>query len=720
MPPTVKIQTEQPIYQSTFSSPSSSLPDFDIEKRYQPSEKQSPTESIRPLHRSSPLQSAISSDELHTKPWPERPQLLAKTVRQWRWWEFAVDSVMLMLPIPFFMLIAAILSIDQVPLTPKAANFFGLAIKGAATLFPIFFAACAGRAAIKYATWKLQEGAALGHLEQLMGSRTIWSTFNMHFQLRSFNTIGILLIIVWCFEPLGGQSVLHIYTTPSKSTTLDTNVTYFNSRQASYSSPKGVFKNQWFSGFTVLFASSLLSTVEVKTSSVDMWGNVKIPYYSKIEATGAAKNNDGWIHMPANFTPIYSSLFGLPISKLGIGNTTFNVESTYTELSCGNMSVTGQPAMGGKSDLISTTGPFVSFQNVTISAAFAVGYQGPDLTAPDESDSAWVLPQSCPDCLPEYFRGRTVEPGKLAFQEFAGFDNTTSIICTPLQQYIESTVSCIKSTTQENCRVTAQRPSILPHMPSSITPLSFPEVAMGLTELLPNSTPNFNAVNMIENFIYNPSNGAASNVISGETSFGQNEGQTPLLAITPDEFASRFGQLMNAYLYGSMWNSTPYLLGAPFEDIQARLIGTKNASFIPATPSEISAMILNQTVAFTVPAKITTETDIFFVFYSWLTVFLLANLIMMGASIASVYYARRTILPEYLGFVSSLAKESPYIGMPDVGINMDGMGKAKLLKDVKVRLGDVSIREGNGGGIGRLAFARLEDTVTAEKGKLYT
>lgn len=129
-----------------------------------------------------------------------------------------------------------------------------------------------------------------------------------------------------------------------------------------------------------------------------MWGNVKVPYYSKIEATGAAKNDDGWIRMPANFTPIYSSLFGIPISSLRIGNTTFNIESTYTELSCGEMNVTSQPVTGDKSDLISVDGPFVSFQNVTLNAAWAVGYQGPDLTTPmGDSDSAWVLPKSCPD-----------------------------------------------------------------------------------------------------------------------------------------------------------------------------------------------------------------------------------------------------------------------------------------------------------------------------------
>lgn len=129
-PPTAKIQTEQPMYQSSFSSPTSSLPDFDFEKRYQFSEKQSPTHSIRPLHKSSPLRSAISPDVLHTKPWPERPQLLTKSVERWRWWDFAVDSIMLMLPLPFFMLITAAIAVNDSAITTKSANFLDLAIKG--------------------------------------------------------------------------------------------------------------------------------------------------------------------------------------------------------------------------------------------------------------------------------------------------------------------------------------------------------------------------------------------------------------------------------------------------------------------------------------------------------------------------------------------------------------------------------------------------------------
>jgi hypothetical protein len=556
-----------------------------------------------------------------------------------------------------------------------------------------------------------------------MGSRTIWSTFNTHFQLRSFNAIGMVLMVIWCFEPIGGQSVQQLLTTVEKATTVDTTVAYINSRQQSYSAPKGPFQNQWFPGFSVLFGSALLSTAEVKASSEDVWGNVKIPYYSSLQDTGVGADTEGWVQVPKNFTPTYSSLFGIPLSNIQIGNTTFNLESTYMELSCGNMSVSPQGAPpAARSDLISDVGPFLSFQNVSINDAWSLGYQGPNVAAVQDGDNTpYTYPKSCPDCLRSDFTSKNFDAGTLAFQEFSGFDLTTTILCMPAQRYVESTIVCVKSPELQTCRVTAQRLSLLPHMPSSITPLSFPTVVMGLTALLPNSTPQYNAVNMVENYIYNPATQAT--IISGETSFGSNDGETPLMSVSPKDFGDRFGQLLNSYMYASMWNATPYILGAEFSGIEANRVGGNNASFIAATsPADLTAMLRNQTAAFTVPATLITNSPVYYVYYSWLTVFLIATLVMLSGSIVGVVYSRKTIVPDYLGYVSSLAKESQYIRMPDVGVNMDGMDKARLIKDVKVRLGDVSEQSvgGDGNGlIGRLAFARAEDCREVKKGKLY-
>ena len=558
-----------------------------------------------------------------------------------------------------------------------------------------------------------------------MGSRTIWSTFHTHFQLRSFNAIGLVLMFIWCFEPIGSQSVQQILNIIEKPTTVDSKVAYFNSRQQSYSAPRGPFQNQWFAGYSVLFGSALLSTADVKASTEDVWGNVKIPYYSSIQGTGSDVDNEGWMHVPKNFTPLYSSLFGVPLSNIQNGNMTFNLESTYMDLTCGNMSVTPQGAPPApRSRLISDDGPFLSFQNISTSDAWALGFQGPDLAAyQDGATTPYTYPKSCPDCLPADFTSKTSDAGTLAFQEFSGFDLITTILCVPAQRYIESTVNCVKTPELQTCRVTAQRPSLLPHQPSTITPLSFPIVVQGLTALLPNSTPQYNAVNMVENFIYNPSTQAT--IISGETSLGSNDGQTPLASVSPKDFGDRFGQLLNSYMYASMWNSTPYILGAPFSGIEKTLVGGNAASFTLAnSPSDLAALIANQTAAFTVPASLTTKAPVYYVYISWLTVFLIATLVMLGANIVGLVYSRKTIVPDYLGYVSSLAKESQYIRMPDVGVNMDGMSKARLVKDVKVRLGDVSgnVEERErlmGGKIGKLAFARAEDCRLVKKGKFY-
>ncbi|KAK0104473.1 hypothetical protein ONS95_004762 [Cadophora gregata] len=659
---------------------------------------------------------------LQAKPWPSRPQKLHKGLGGYRWWESTVDVIMILIPIPFFILGAAVIAVNGKVVEGRELDILQQSIKGATTLFPISFAAITGRAAVKYATWKLEQGTTLGALEQLMGSRTVASTFVTQVQLRSFNLIGLGLLFVWSLSPLGGQAILHILYTPEKFTTTEANITYFNSRQQSYSAPAGPFQNQWYPGFTVLFGSSLLAPTTVKKSSMDIWGNVKIPYYSSLSSS-APRDKDGWVQLSeANTSLVYSSLFGIPIFGLEYGNTTLNMESAYIELSCSNMSTT--PILETptkeliKTDIISTVGPFVSFENASDHTSWTIGYKGEDITAVRVSDdSTYVFPQFCPDCLPSDFANVSFPPGMIAFQEWAGFDTATSIFCTPSQVYVESTIFCDRDSGSQHCEVTAQRPSVLPHLPSEITYLSFPEVALGVSALLPNSTPSFGAVNQFQNYLYDPL--SQTNIISGVNSLSSDGSPSRLQSVPLKDFGNRLGQLLNAYIYSSMWNATTYITGASFTGIENNLVGGNNASFIPASPSDLTAMIRNRTAAFTVSAAQTNESQVYFAFFPWLIVFLISNLVMLLAAIVGVYYSRRTIVPDYLGFVSSLAKESPFIRMPDVGVNMDGMDKARMVKEMKVRLGDVSDVEHGKAQVGRLAFARMEETSPVKKDRLY-
>ena len=555
-----------------------------------------------------------------------------------------------------------------------------------------------------------------------MGSRTVASTILTNVHLRSFNLFGLGLVLLWSLSPIGSQSVLHILSAPLRPISTATSAGYFNLRQQSYAAPGGPFKTQWFSGFTILFGASLTAPNSVKEGTMDLWGNPKIPLLS----SSATPDSSGWIQLSqTNSTPVYSSLFGFPLSGIGLGNTTISVESTYLEFTCDNISTTSQsPTIAEpiRTDLISANGPFLSSENVSATAPWAIGYRGSDIAADNgNGTSPHIYSQSCPDCLPPSYMNRSFDSGTFLYQEFDGLNNVTSVYCTPSQAYVESQVLCVKTLSSQMCEVIAQRPSQLPHMPSTVTYLSFREVILGMTSLLSNSTPQVGINNPIQSYIYDPTSeigiiSGANSIIADESLTGN--AQSPLAQLPLQDFGDRFGQIINSFVHASMWNATPYITGASFGGIQFNLVGGNNASFIPATTADLTVMIQNQTAAFTVPAISANYVRIYSCSFAWVSVFLLCTLAMLASAILGVVFSRKTAVPDYLGYVSSLAKESQYVRMPDGGANLDGMDRARLMKDLKVRLGNVSPVDGRGD-VGRLALARMEDTARVRKENLY-
>ncbi|GKT91957.1 hypothetical protein Ct61P_09807 [Colletotrichum tofieldiae] len=68
----------------------------------------------------------------------------------------------------------------------------------------------------------------MGVLEQLMGSRTVGGTLLVHFQLRALNLLALFLVLIWIFSPLGGQSILRILETRSRTVAQPADVVYFD------------------------------------------------------------------------------------------------------------------------------------------------------------------------------------------------------------------------------------------------------------------------------------------------------------------------------------------------------------------------------------------------------------------------------------------------------------------------------------------------------------
>lgn len=494
----------------------------------------------------------------------------------------------------------------------------------------------------------------------------------------------------------------------------------------------------------MLFGASLIAPTDIKTSSLDLWGNVRIPYYSSTLNSSSEVDSDGWTHIPDGFPSVYSSLFGLPVSDIPIGNITFTVETSYMKLDCKNLTQTqsnhsgiivlGQsidPNTVHKSTLITTNGPYLSNANVSVLAAWAIGYSGGDVAAYNETlygNTPYTYPEACPDCLATNISSTTYEAGTLLYQEFDGNDNATNIFCTPTEVYIESAIACEKTDASRDCHVTAQRPSQLPHMPSTITSLSFHNIVLGITALLPNATLQPGGSDPVQSYLYSPL--SAVGLVKGDSSLNfdglvtqtngiPGDGSSPLAsgAVSLQDFSDRFGQVLNSFLFSSLWNATTFISGSPLSGITPSQLGGNAASFVPVSePDDIYALIRNQTAAFTVTGMLTTQIQVYRVSYPWLVVFFMCSVAMMGSAIAGVGFSRSTNVPDYLGYVSSLAKESPYVRMPGGGANLDGMERARLMKGLKVRLGDV---EGGRSGVGRLAFARMEETAGVKSDGFY-
>ncbi|PVH89539.1 hypothetical protein DL98DRAFT_647287 [Cadophora sp. DSE1049] len=651
--------------------------------------------------------------------WSGVPQTLRRSSREW-WKGVVVDVLAVAASLPFFALAGALIWVDGEEVENGKKNVLEQCIKGAATLFPLSFSVVVGRAMIKVASWKLEKGASLGLLERLVGSRTVGGSIITQARIRSITLVSCGLVFLWLLSPLGSQSVLRILTTSTESSRSDSEIAYSNSRQASQASSPAF--NSWFSAFAAMFSSALLTPEEAKNSSMDIWGNVRIPLFSSLSDIGPDEN--GWRQIPKlNYIPTYTSLFGIPIANLPVGNTTLNIESTYMELDCSNITsqVIRGPNFFTNPGLISTTGPFNSSQNVSATTTWAMGYVGEDVTSLLPNSSIQSL-----DSLPSNTAAKAFLPGLFLYQDFTGRQNVTSVYCVPSQVYVESTIRCDKSSasTPADCAVTAQRLSLLPHMPTTLTPFSMLSTFLSLTSLLPSTTPSANNIDLMQNYLINSFSNAyiqstptVSQTPISSTNTNTSENESRLLSVSLEDISHLLSQIINTFLQGTLPNATSYL---KHDTLAAPTSITANTSTLLS--AQISALL----PTLTVPSQILTLAPTFSISWVWTSLFLLSTLAMLLSALFSALLSRQTLTRDYLSYVSSLCRESQYVSFPAGGVGMDGLKRSRLCQDVRVKLGDLGDVEGGcevGTGVavrvGRLGIGNEDVVVGLDRRKLY-
>lgn len=200
------------------------------------------------------------------------------------------------------------------------------------TILPILFAAVVTRSTSSIATYLLERGVKLMTLEQLLHSTSISSAFLTQIALRRLTPVGVALLILWSFSPIGGQASLRPLSTEIKDIADSSPVVCYMDPRNQTSS----FGFEFSASPNPVYGSSLFSSPETKSSPRDNWGNVKIPYIDLSTDTDQA-DAEKWLLVRSDNVS-YSSLLGYLVAGLPTkGSSIFTLESSYFRMRCQNL-----------------------------------------------------------------------------------------------------------------------------------------------------------------------------------------------------------------------------------------------------------------------------------------------------------------------------------------------------------------------------------------------
>lgn len=627
-------------------------------------------------------------------------------------------------PMALLVLLIATTTLQGQPATDEEFAWWDTGISVTASLFPMLFAFVMGHAIYEVARTKLEKGTALSTLEQLIGSRTLGGAIMTPFGLSTFNLLGLALLAIWCLSPLGSQALLRILSITLRPVLTNTTSVYQDVRcytplsEWEGHTPQAIgFYNVRFSNFAGRYGSVLQVPSDMQSDSMDIWGNVRIPFLDEDDPD--EEDRDGWQNITwANDPSRFSSLAGLPISSLPEGNNTLHLESSYIHLDCFNMtrhdlgdhdptSITPIEVLGsiltgpdpayldnstwigvprnetragnprtlffwemaldrfvdpiwwdnGRNSVPTSPGKFSwnssDLENWTPHPAFGTCNNSPDLFIKEQGIRAE------PTNL--FFRAILSDGSMVQGAELTAY-------CRVTQRYVESRVECRQEgEARRNCTTVAQRPSRRErNPPEDITYLSFPTVFRQVARQLPLATEkSAGQSDLAVQWLNHSSIKPATSIHGGTQTFGEEN-------IDLKTFSTRLAQVLNTYI-----TLSTYAMNLAGED----------------------ALDPNKTVI----AQNSVLETVYHLDKRWITVAFACCSFLLLSCIASLFLAYRAKSPEVLGFASSSIRDSKLIDLPRGLGTVEGLEISKQYGKMRVRYGysDLTLEGRRLVGIGR-------------------
>ncbi|KAE8134439.1 hypothetical protein BDV38DRAFT_295371 [Aspergillus pseudotamarii] len=112
----------------------------------------------------------------------------------------------------------------------------------------------------------------------------------------------------------------------------------------------------------------------------------------------------------------------------------------------------------------------------------------------------------------------------------------------------------------------------------------------------------------------------------------------------------------------------------------------------------------------------TTPPPIYEISWPWLAISIVGIVtIIVGAFVPALlgFFTRN---PDILGYVSTMTRDAPTLEVPPGGGTLGGIDRALLLKDISIRLGDIT---DDSGSVSRIGIGTLDQASPSKKGRLY-
>ncbi|THX28572.1 hypothetical protein D6D12_04701 [Aureobasidium pullulans] len=567
------------------------------------------------------------------------------------------------------------------------------------SIYPIMFAAVAGKSLKTVARYYAERGMKLGVLELLLASQTVWGTFESQVLLRRFTLFGARLFLLWCLSPLGGQASLRILETAMASqTAVGDPVLYLPTGGMSY---HAIANDILMTGdaatplaaINSLYSANLLAPASVKTSAVDTWGNIKVPRLSTVSAKSESTGH--WKTVPElTSADNYTSLSGLPLAGLARKSQVFQeftFEYAYMDLDCPepayNMSQR-DPRFVQQLGLIwspNNKSVFINEDKHTKTSFFLDTH-----TPMTEGRMSNIFLDQNQTTLTDT---SLQFPRNVLFgSQYSGSDSRAYSVlmrnCTVKLKYVEVKAGC----TEDGCRATALRPSTkYSDRNPNLTPLEYLVMSYHFMQDFPLATGSIHMGDTSPTEFY---------IKGASMPFGTATAGLPDMEdISNDLFATRMGSLMNTYFQLSL-APLAYTddLPAPNDSIWK----SSNLSITTSTElyDELRAPPYLPLYSNT---TITATTEVYKCNYLWFAFLLVSSCILLLLGSAGTALSHLCHAPDMMGYVSSFTYNNPYMSVPSGGESLGAMERARLLRDVKVKIGDARVNDE----VGHVVFATL-------------